>query len=154
MQLEFKRVLILSFSRKATEGTMKCSAALTAAVIKAMAWGDVPAWQKSSTPAGKLSASQVALDPKEPALAKHAMILDTTLVDGFEIVRTEAKGKTAKKTKSFKTELLFSVHFSDVAGAKKLEAYMQTANADSSMVVTFEKEPEQDSLPGTEETEE
>lgn len=154
MQLNFTKVLLLSFSRKATMGTAKFSAALSAPVKNALGWGEVPDWQKSSNPVGKLAASQIALDPRDPTLQKHSVILDgVTSVDGFEIIRTEATGKTAKKTKSFKTELLFAVHFTDPAGAKKLEQYMQTANAgDSSMVVTYEKEPEQGELPGTEES--
>lgn len=117
MQLNFTKVLFLGFSRKATSGTAKFSAAL---------------------PVGKLSSTQIALDPKQSELVKHALILDAQSVDSFEIVRTEAKGKKAKKTKAFKIGLL--VHFTDPQGAKKLEQYMLTC-----------KEPEQDNLPGTEE---
>lgn len=153
MQLNFTKVLLLSFTRKATMGTAKFSAALSKPVVNAMRWGDVPDWQKSSTPAGKLIASQIELEPKDPARSKHSVILEAKLVEGFEIVRTEAKGKAAKKSKAFKTELTFNVHFSDATGARKLEEYMQPVfNAgDSSMIVTYEKEPEQEELPGTSE---
>lgn len=165
MQINFTKVLVLGFSRKATSGTVKLSAAMTKPVAERMGWGrmieengksyfqlDVPDWQKSSNPVGKLAASQIDLEPKDPQLSKHAIVLDgVTSVDSFEIVRTEAKGAKAKKTKAYKTELLMSVNFTDIAGAKKLEAYMQTANSgDSSMIVTYEREPENEELPGME----
>lgn len=147
MQLEFKKVLLLSFGRKATGGTAKFSASLTASIKNVLGWGDMPDWQKTAQPTGKLIASQVELEPKSGiALGKGGVILDTNLIDGFEIIRTEIKGKTAKKTKATKTELHFTVHFQDASGAKKLEIYMLTANVDSSMIVVYEREPEQGEL--------
>ncbi len=147
-KLTFTKVSLLSCLRKPTGGVAKFSAALTKTVIGKMEWGDFPDWQKTGTPAGRLAASVVELTPKDEILAKHAIELATTLVDSFEIARIESKGKTAKKTKSSHTDLTFSVHFSDQAGARKLEAYMQTCG-ESTLTVTYEKEAEQEELPGT-----
>lgn len=153
MQLEFKKVLLLDFGRKTAGGTAKFSAALTAPIKNALGWEDMPDWQKSAQPSGKLMASQIDLEPKSGIAIGKGISLETTLIDGFEIIRTEVKGKSAKKTKATKTELTFKVHFSDNAGAKKLEQYMLTSNVDSGMVVVYEKEPEQAELPGTEDGE-
>lgn len=161
MQLEFKKVVLIDFGRKTAGGTAKFTASLTANVAKAMGWGetieqdgkssfqfDFPSWLKSGPPTGKLLASQIDLEPKSGIAIGKATMIETTLIDSFEIVRTEAKGKSAKKTKATKTELTFKVHFSDNNGCKKLEQYMLTANVDSSMVVVYEKEPEQPELEG------
>jgi len=146
MQLNFTKVLLLSFGRKGTEGSAKFSASLTKHVIERMGWGEAPDWQKESTPAGRLAATQIDLEPKHPDLAKFAISVEAMLVDGFQIIRKEAQGKSAKKTKSVKTELHFTVHFKDPQGCKNLEQYMLSANSDSSMVVVYEKEPEQTEL--------
>lgn len=146
MKIGFNKVLLLSFGRKATGGTAKFSASLTKNVIDAMGWDEAPDWQKQSTPAGKLNASQVELTPKHSDLARHALVLEATLVDGFQIVRKEAKGKGAKKTGAVRTELHFAVHFSDNTGARKLEQYQLTVNTDSGLTVTYEREPEQTTI--------
>ncbi len=143
MQLNFTKVVLLSFGRKGTEGSAKFSASLTKHVIERMGWGEAPDWQKESTPAGRLAATQVDLEPKQSELAKFATSIESNGVDGFQIIRKEATGKSAKKTKSVKTELHFTVHFKDPNGCKNLEQYMLSANNDSSMVVVYEKEPEQ-----------
>lgn len=162
MQLEFKKVTLMDFSRKTAGGTANFTASLTAAVAKAMEWGetveqdgkqvfqfDFPSWLKSGPPTGRLIASKIELEPKSGIAVGKSVKIDTTLIDNFEIVRTEAKGKSAKKTKSTKTELKFRVHFSDNNGCGKLETYMLTANVDSSMVAVYEKEPEQGKLTET-----
>lgn len=146
MKIGFTKVLLLSFNRKATGGTAKFAAALTKNVIEAMGWDEAPDWQKQSTPEGKLIASMVQLTPKHSDLARHALELESTLVDGFQIVRKEAKGKGAKKTGSVRTELHFTVHFSDNTGARKLEQYILTVNTDAGLTVTYEKEAEQTTI--------
>jgi len=150
MQLEFKKVVLIDFSRKTAGGSAKFSASLSASIKNALSWEDMPDWQKSAQPTGKLLASQIDLEPKSGIAIGKSITLETTLIDNFEIVRTEVKGKSAKKTKATKTELTFKVHFNDNNGCRKLEQYMLTANVDSSMVVVYEKEPEQQELPGTE----
>lgn len=150
MQLEFKKVVLIDFGRKTAGGTAKFTAALTAPIKNALEWEDMPDWQKSAQPTGRLLATQIDLEPKSGIAIGKSVSLETTLIDNFEIVRTEVKGKSAKKTKATKTELTFKVHFSDNNGCRKLEQYMLTANVDSSMVVVYEKEPEQATLEGTE----
>lgn len=146
MQMNFKNVLLLSFGRKGTEGSAKFSASLTRHVIDKMGWGEAPDWQKESTPAGRLAATQIDLEPKHPDLAKFATSVEASGVDSFQIIRKEAKGKSSKKTKAVKTELHFTVHFKDPNACKNLEQYMLSANSDSSMIVVYEKEPEQGEL--------
>lgn len=146
MQMNFKNVLLLSFGRKGTEGSAKFSASLTKHVIDRMGWGEAPDWQKESTPAGRLAATQIDLEPKHADLAKFATSIESIGVDGFQIIRKEAKGKSAKKTKAVKTELHFTAHFKESDACGKLEQYMLSANSDSAMVVVYEKEPEQTEL--------
>lgn len=153
MQINFTKVVLLSFGRKGTEGSAKFSASLTKHVIERMGWGEAPDWQKESTPAGRLAATQIDLEPKHPELAKFATSIEVTGVDGFQIIRKEAKGKSAKKTKAVKTELHFTAHFKDVNACKHLEQYMLSANSDSAMVVVYEKEPEQTEIPESDEAE-
>lgn len=150
MQLEFKKVILLGFDRKTTGGVAKFSAALSSPIKNALGWEDMPEWQKSAQPQGKLIASKIHLEPKSGIAVGKAITLETSLIDGFEIIRTEVKGKSAKKTKATKTELTFKVHFGDNNGAHKLENYLLTSNVDSGMVVTYEKEPENEELPGME----
>lgn len=146
MKIGFTRVVLIDFSRKAKEGTAHFSASLTRSVIDTMGWGEALDWQQQITPAGRLLATKVELVPKSDDIAKHALSLDTTLIDGFEIIRKEADGKTAKKLKSKTTKLTFTVHFSDMNGCRKLEQFFLAANDGGGMTVTYEKEPEQATL--------
>lgn len=169
MQLEIKKVTLMQMERKSpTAGKAKFTGSLTVALARAMGWGgmvedkdgkssfqfEFPMWQKQGTPIGKLLATQIDLEPKSGIAVGKSMTLETTLIDGFDIIRTEVKGKTAKKTRATKTDLTFSVHFSDNNGLGKLEKYFLTSNVDSSMLVVYEREPEQEELPGTQAGEE
>lgn len=151
-KLTFVKVALQSFTRKPTGGKAFFEGPLSKGVISAMGWDDFPEWQKTASPAGKLIASVVELTPKQSELAKHAIELKAGLVDGFEIKRIEADGKSGKKVKAKKTVITFAVHFTDIEGAQKLEQYMQTCG-ESSLLVTYELEPEQENLPGTDDGE-
>lgn len=150
-KLTFSKVVILSFSRKPEGGTVKIACAPSKAVSKAMGWGEVPEWQKASTPTGSLAATLCEFQPTHTELSKHAFDLTTTQVNGFEFVRTQVKkGKTANKAPTFKLELHCSIDFNDAQGARKLEQYMASV-PESAMKVTYEKAPEQEELLTTEE---
>ena len=147
-KLKLSKVTINSFSRKADGGTVKCNCAPTKNVLATMGWGEPPDWQKSSTPAiGTLASSIISFTPKDSALAHHAFDLEVTEVRDFEFVSVQIKkGKKAEKVKDFRLELHFSVDFNDVEGARKLESYMMTVG-ESTAVVLYEKQPEQEELP-------
>lgn len=145
-KLKFTTVTLISFSRKASGGKALFATAITDAIAKAMGWTDIPECATSASLEGELSATEVELVPKDTALARHAMTLDTSKVGKFELVRKEIEGK---KNKGHRQELQFSVWFPDVRGARKLEEYMLTAGK-STMSISYEKQAQQDNLPGTE----
>jgi hypothetical protein len=146
-KVTFSKVTLLSFSRKVEHGTAKFSAMPSKAVSKSMGWGDFPEWQKSGQPEGMLAASLAELMPSDSALAKHSIELAVSSVRDFELVRLQSnKGKSSKKVRATKTELHFSMDFSDPTGARKLEEYMQVAG-ESTLRVTYEKQAELDLTP-------
>ncbi len=147
MQLTFGKVVLLKFDRVVKGGKARFSAALTAPVKKAMGWEDLSDWETSCTPKGRLVATRIELEPKPGmGLSDKTVSLETSLIDSFELIKIEAKGKGAKKTKSVKIELRFNVHFGDLGGAGKLEKYLLTTGNEGSMNVVYEKEAEQQEL--------
>ena len=95
---------------------------------------------------GELAATVIVLTPKDESLKRHEMQLDVSKVNGFKTIRLELEGKRGV---GHRTELRFLAHFSDVKGAAKLEAYMMTA-AKSRVIISYTKQAQQSSLPGTE----
>ncbi len=142
-KLTFTNAELDSFARSADGGTAKFKAPLTASVIKAMAWGDMPEFLKGAAPDGDLAASSVELSPNDKELRKAEMQLATTRVNGFRLVRLEAEGTRGV---GFRREVRFTVYFSDENGAAKLERYMLGAGK-SRLIVSYEKKPEQAELP-------
>lgn len=146
LKLTFTKVQLLQFVRKPAGGTLKVSCALTKPVMRALAWGEFPEWEKSASPHGSLSASVCEFIPAHSDLAKHAVELSTFLVRDFELLRVQVKnGKSAQKAPTFKTELHCSIDFQDENGARKLEGYMQFVPT-GSMRVTYEPKAEQTGL--------
>jgi threonyl-tRNA synthetase len=84
--------------------------------------------------------------PKEEALKRHAIALDTNKVAKFELVRREIEGK---KGKGHRQELQFTVWFQDIKGARKLEEYLLTCGK-STLSISYTKQPQQADLPGVE----
>lgn len=145
--LTFSKVVIKKFDRDPNGGTVQVSASPTKTVAKAMGWEDLPSWQKSGTARGKLTANKVEFIPVHNDLSKHQFELATIAIRDFEFVRLEVKkGKGAQKSKTSRTELHCKIDFNDENGAKKLESYFQSV-PESSLKVTYEKEPEQEDLP-------
>lgn len=144
MQVTFRKVVLKDIHRQVKGGKVSCSAAMTAPVKEAMGWGDIPDWETSCTPLGRLIATKIELEPKAGiGMSAKNVELDTSLIDSFEVVKIETKGKQAKKLKSTRVELRFNVHFPDPGGAGKLEKYMLTTGNEGSMNVVYEREPEQ-----------
>jgi len=151
-KLILNRVTILVFDRKSAGGKARLSCSPSRALEKVMGWEEMPDWQKSATPQGpKLAASLIEFTPHQGDLRKHAFDLQVTAVDNFEFVRVQMnKGKTAKKSPSFRLELHCSVHFSDPQGATKLERYMGQV-LESTVRITYEESAEQEELLSSEE---
>lgn len=101
---------------------------------------EVPAMLTGANLEGDLHATSCDLIPSEGALKKHAVDLEINRVTKFEAVRLELEGK---KGKGYRTELRFKVHFTDKAGARKLEQYMLTiGEGKGSLTVSYTKQTE------------
>lgn len=144
--IAFTNVQLLSFSRKSTGGTASFSASLTAPVIKAMQWAELPECQTGAGLDGDLAAHQVELTPKEPELQKHAMTLDCKRIHKFTVTRLEIEGK---KGKGHRFELRFEVSWPDPNGAQKLEQFIISCGK-SILKVHYTKQAVQETLPDTE----
>lgn len=152
-KITFTKVAVLGFDKNNSgSGKVRLSCAPSAAVVKAMEWDELPQWQKSATPQdAKLVATIAEFVPTHGDLKKHAFDLQATAVDGFEFVRVlVTKGKTAKKSKTFRLELHCAIHFSDPQGATKLERYMGQV-IESTVRITYQEAAEQEELLATEE---
>lgn len=150
MQLTFRKVVLLKLERAVKSGKARFSAALTAPVKEAMQWDEMADWETSCTPKGRLIATKIELEPKAGlGLSAKEVSIDTSLIDSFELIKIESKGKGAKKTQATKIELRFNVHFPDPGGAGKLERYLLTTGNEGSMNVVYEKEPEQTEITET-----
>jgi hypothetical protein len=147
-KLNFTKTNLLSFTRVVSGGSAKFSASPSKAVCKALEWTDFPEGYKTAQPnGGPLKASSVELTPSERDLEKHAVALGVCAVRDFHFVRTQIKkGKAANQVPTFKTELRFTVDFSDANGARQLEQYFQCGASSGTLRVTYERQPEQEQL--------
>jgi hypothetical protein len=114
---------------------------------------DIPEWQRTSSPEGKLDASKVELEPKTSLATSKSIELEASSVSDFQIITKEADGKTSKQTKAKKTELHFKVTLTDNNACRKLEQYYLTVT-EGTMTIVYTKKPEQGTLPGVEGTDE
>lgn len=97
--LKFSKVSILSVSRTASGGTIKCSGALNKSVTDTMKWGETPDWQKGADLIGELTTEIIEFDPNDGEMAKQRFELKpAVLVYGFSLQRKQVKkGKSANK---------------------------------------------------------
>lgn len=138
----FTGVQLLSFGRKPEGGTAKFSAAFSEKVSEAMGWEDIPECLTGGKLEGELRATSATLAPNEKELQKHEMDLDISHVGSFETVRLKLE---RSKGKGHRTELRFSVSFSDPNGARKLEQYI-TSCGKSRLTVAYTKQAEQEEM--------
>lgn len=141
--ITFTNAQLLSFSRKPEGGTARFSASLTDKVSSAMGWADIPECLTGAKLDGELTASTATLAPNEKELRKHQTELEISRVGHFETIRLELE---RSKGKGHRTELRFSVIFSDANGARKLEQYI-TSCGKSRVTVSYTKAAEQEELP-------
>lgn len=145
-KLTFTSAQLLGFSRDASGGTATFSSTLNTNVEKAMGWTDIPSCATGATLEGELAASIIQLIPNDSELRRHEIQLDVARVNKFKVVRLELEGT---RQVGHRQELRFTVQFSDVKGARKLEEYILTCGK-SKVVVSYTKQAVQEDLPGTE----
>jgi len=141
-KITFTNVQLLSFGRKPEGGSAKFSAASSDKVSEAMGWQDIPECLTGGKLEGELRATSATLSPNEKELRKHETELDISRVSGFETVRLELE---RSKGKGHRTELRFSISFSDPNGARKLEQYI-TSCGKSRLIVSYTKQAEQEEM--------
>jgi hypothetical protein len=149
-KVTFTSVQLLGFQRNADGGTANFSSSLTENVMRTLGWSAVPECMVKASPEGELDATVIDLKPNDKALSRHAITLDVKSINRFNVVRLELE---QSRGKGHRMELRFTVHFTDVAGARKLEEYIQTCGK-SSLAVSYTKRAVQEDLPGVEATEE
>lgn len=145
-KLTFTSAQLLGFSRDASGGTATFSSTLNTNVEKAMGWTDIPSCATGATLEGELAASIIQLIPNDSELRRHEIQLDVARVNKFKVVRLELEGT---RQVGHRQELRFTVQFSDVKGARKLEEYILTCGK-SKVVVSYTKQAVQEDLPGVE----
>lgn len=148
-KISFSKAVIESVNRKSGGGTVKISCVPTETVGEIMKWGDPPEWQTGANLIGELNSSIVEFKPTHSDLEKLGFELrPAELVYGFHTVRKQIKkGKGAKTSITWKTELHFSVDFTDPEGAGFCEKFMLAVNA-CTVRVTYTPEAVQETIPG------
>ena len=146
-KVRFTSAQLKSFGRSVKKGGFaKIEFGLTLAISQSMGWGELADWQHGANLDGDLAASSFELIPKESENKKHAVQLGVCKINNFVATRREIEGKRGKGTR---WTVQFDVSFQDGVGCAQLEGYMLTCDK-SEVRVSYEKQPEQAELPGTE----
>jgi hypothetical protein len=144
MQLNFTQVILRKIERDAESGKLHFSASLTAKVIEAMGWGDLPEGATGAKMEGELSGGNLLLSPKEDGIRAEIDVAYAT-VGHFEIIRLETPNSRGKGRRN---ELRFIVRFGGSDVAAKAEAWFQKMGDGAGvMKINYSK---QETLPGTE----
>ena len=147
-KVKFTSAQLKSFGRSVKKGGFaKIEFALTLAISQSMGWGEMQDWQHGANLDGDLAASSFEIIPKEPENKKHALQLGVCRISGFTATRREIQGKRDKGTR---WTVQFDVSFQDGTGCSQLESYILTCDK-SEVRVSYEKQPKQTELPGTQE---
>ena len=134
----------LGRNNKGAWGTF--SANMNARVIQKMNWSEVPECFTGGDLEGEIACISLTLTPTD-GNARAAIDLELARIVEFKTVRRELEGKQGK---GHRTELRFRVVCQDMKGAMKLEAYKMSNLGKSKLEVSFENQPKQEDLPGTE----
>jgi hypothetical protein len=110
-----------------------------------MGWGDLQEFEESANLTGDLAATVISLTPKDAALKRQAVDLEVQRVFKFVATRVEVEGKRDKGTHWM---VQCDAIVRDAVSLQKLNSYM-TAVPKSDMRVSYEKQPEQQDIPGT-----
>lgn len=145
-KLKFLDTVLVRFTRNGKGGTVKLQTPLTISVATQLGWIDEGAsleetgilrpWQTACDCEGDYHPKSFQLIPKDSTLKSHAMTLDVSRVHRLVVVRREIENK---KGKGKTLQLTFAADFSDFAGCKKLEQYMQTVDK-STLQLSYEQQ--------------
>jgi hypothetical protein len=125
-------------SRGAKNGSANFTAALSAAIIKKMEWDDIRDYEKGVQLEGELAAQTITLGAAGTLLT-WTVDFEATKVANFQSVRREIEGKRGK---GYRHELHFVVTFSDPAGARYLEEYMQSVPVGKGTMTVYHSAPQ------------
>lgn len=141
----FTNTILRNFGRDLKTGKAGFTASLTNHVCKAMEWSaDIPDCLAKASPEGELIASSVELVPEQKDLAKQAVSLGASQVNGFEIVRRELEGSRGK---GHRLEVRFTVNFQDADGCRRLEQYLMTiGQGKGKLNISYQHKPKQEQL--------
>lgn len=145
-KLRFLDTVLVRFTRNGKGGTVKMQTPLTIVLAQQLGWipegasleetGILRPWQTACDCEGDYHPKSFQLIPKDSTLKSQAMTLDVTRVHRLVVVRREIENK---KGKGKTLQLTFAADFSDIAGCKKLEQYMQTVDK-STLQLSYEQQ--------------
>ena len=144
--VKFTSVEVHHFKRSQSKMMARFEFPLTASSSKSMGWGELQDFEDGSDLRGDLAATVVTLTPNDPSMKRHAIDLEVQRVHKFKATRQQIEGKENKGTRWL---LQCDVVIRDAASIQKLNGYMD-AVPKSEMRVSYEKQPEQADIPGTE----
>ena len=152
-QVTAVNAVVKDFGRKLKkDGEAKLRFELTAAILSAFDWPEVPEavseWEPSIS---QLVCSFIELTPNKTNLnGKVICRVECKSLSSFQIQRKALKvGKNAVKAEKKITSVLCTATFGDPLGCAKLEQYAMSGAVNSEMCIGFEPAPIQDELPGT-----
>ena len=111
-----------------------------------MGWGEMADYEKKVTLKGDLAATSLELTPADEALKRHRLQVKVQRISGFVATQQEIEGSRGKGTRWL---VNCEVAVGDENGCQRLESYMQ-AVPKGEAVISYEKQPEQADIPGTE----
>lgn len=150
-KITFQSAVLTSFTRNWKGGNAHFTSSMTKQVCSQLGWADIPEFLTGASPEGELSATVMELYPKEKELEKHGFDFGNGRVHKFEVVRRELEGKQGK---GYRQEIHFAVAFTEKEVCRKLEQWMLTiGEGKGTLSVTYEPQPKQATLPGTDEKE-
>lgn len=146
MKLTFTSVELHKLGRNDDGAWATFSSTLNQQVMEKMEWSEAPECFTGGKLEGEIACISLELVPNESD--RNGIELELARIVSFETVRRELEGKQGK---GHRTELRFRVICQDMKGAGKLENYKLSNVGKSKLLVSFEKQPKQEDLPGTQE---
>lgn len=140
-KVQFSSARLDKFSRIKKEGSSTWVCPWNAKAAEAMKWpAEIHPSETGSNLEGVLHAESFEVKPSKAELAKHAFTLSGATASGFETARRETVD--GKKGKGHRTELWFTVKFSDPNGMRKLEQWWNSVGAEKgSVTISYVSQP-------------
>jgi len=146
----FTQATLKEFGRDSGGAWARFEFPLTKSVISALNWGELADYETKTSLEGDLAATVISLTPDAPELAKQATDIDAQRVYHFVATKQEIEGSRGKGKRWL---IQCDVSIRDVAGCQKLEGYMASVPK-GKVRVSYERAPEQQQVPGTEDADE